>query len=98
MKVGLTAREIEEPKLVKIDTKYLCPNDPNRAKILEAGGMVLPDDGPVHQGGWIVDQKTVEQKKRTFSNGREVEFVVQHQTAKRICQRCGGETILDPYE
>jgi hypothetical protein len=98
MEIARMKTQIEEPKLVKIDLKNLCPNDPNFKKITEAGGWVLPEDGPQHQSGWITDQKTVEQKKRTFSNGREVEFVVQHQTAKRICQKCGGETILDPYE
>lgn len=82
---------------VKIDLRTLCPNDPNRQKIIDAGGVVLPKDAPLHAAGWIVDQKTVTQKKRTFRDGREVEFNVEHMTARRVCQRCGGETILDPY-
>ena len=88
----------EEQRPVKIDLKYLCPNDPNRQKIIDAGGMVLPEDGPLHQSGWITDQKNVESKHRTFSNGREVEFTTTHQTANHICQTCGGVTFLDKYQ
>ena len=90
-------RDEDDEDPVKVDLRYLCPNDPNREKIIAAGGVVLPKDGPLHDTGWIVDQKTVETKHRAFKNGREVEFETQHMTAKRVCQKCGGETVIDPY-
>jgi hypothetical protein len=91
-------KTIEEPKLVKIDLRNLCPNDPNFKKITEAGGWVLPEDGPQHQGGWFTEQKVVQEEKITYTaEGRQVKFMVDHMTAVRVCQRCGGKTFLDPY-
>lgn len=82
---------------VKIDLRTVCPNDPNRQKIVEAGGVVLPKDGPQHQAGWFEDQRVIQEKKRTFREGREVEFTVDRMTAVRVCQRCGSRTLMDPY-
>jgi hypothetical protein len=96
--VNQFSEQIQEP-IIRVDTRTLCPNDPNLQKILDANGMVSPKDGPVHQGGWVVDQRMVEQRKRSSGpDGREFEFTVRHMVAKRVCQKCGGETILDPYE
>lgn len=91
-------REIETEKPVKVDLTYLCPNDPNRAKIIEANGVVLPEDGPTHLGGYLTDIKNVEKKKQTFAaDGRHIEFPVVHQTALWTCSTCGAEVKLDPY-
>ena len=91
-------KDTEEAQPVKIDLKYLCPKDPNRDKILKADGMVLPEDGPTHLSGFITDIKNVTEKKRTFVNGRQLEFEVVHQTAVWICQTDGSKIELDPYQ
>jgi len=93
-------KTLEEPKPVKIDLTYLCPNDPNREKIIEAGGFVLPEDGPQHLGGYITKIEIVEEKKYTYDpNGRRIEFPIKHQTAVWVCQTkgCDGQITIDPY-
>lgn len=92
-------REIEEPKPVKVDLTYLCPKDPNRKKILEANGVVMPDDEPQHKGGYITDIRFTPEKKRTYdATGRQIEFNVQRKSATWICSTCGSEIKLDPYK
>lgn len=93
-------RELEEDKPVKVSLTYLCPNDPNRAKILEAEGVVMPADGPQHLGGYIVDIRNEEQKKWIVGpDGKNMLVPIVHQTARWLCSaaNCGGEIKLDPY-
>jgi len=93
-------RTLEEPKPVKIDLTRLCPNDPNYDKIIEAGGVVLPEDGPQHLSGYMTKTENVEEKRYTYDpNGRRIEFPVFHQTSVWICQAkgCDGKRLIDPY-
>ncbi len=82
---------------VKVDMTYLCSKDPNREKIIKADGVVMPDDGPKHLGGYITDIAYTDEKKRTFVEGRQTEFVVKRKSAKWICSTCGSEKTIDPY-
>lgn len=83
---------------IKVDLTYLCPNDPNRAKVLASNGLVLPVDAPVHTSGFITDTKAVEKKHQTFGpDGRRMEFNATHMTATWICATCNAEIKLDPY-
>ena len=91
-------KETEEPKLVQVNLKTLCPNDPKRATILAAGGLVSIEDDAQHKAGFIVDQKPVTAKHRVFVDGRQVEVETSHQTATWLCQTCGARINLDPYE
>ncbi len=92
-------RDIEEVEPVKVDLTYLCPKDPNRDKILKADGVVMPEDGPVHLGGYITDIRYTMEKKYTFAqDGRRMEFEVPHKSAKWICSTCASEINLDPYK
>jgi hypothetical protein len=89
---------LKVPQPVKISLKYLCPKDPNHDKLVDANGLVMPEDGPVHTLGWITDIKNVVQKHRTFNqDGKEVQFTSTHQTATWKCQTCGSELNVDPY-
>ena len=93
-------KTLEEPKPVKVDLTYLCPNDPNRDKIIEGGGVVMPEDGPQHQSGYIVKTEDVEEKKYTYDpQGRRIEFKVMHKIAFWVCQSkgCDGKLTIDPY-
>jgi len=91
-------KDIDLVKPVKVDTTYLCPKDPNRDKILDANGVVMPDDGPLHLSGFITDIRNVAKKHRTIGpDGRQLEFEAIHQTATWICSVDGSEIKLDPY-
>lgn len=99
VKALIEGKDPKALKPVKVDMTYLCPKDPNREKIIKAGGVVLPDDGPQHLRGWITDQKNIPAKHRTFdpNTGKQVEFTTYHSTATWICQTDGSEIHLDPY-
>lgn len=93
-------KTLEEPKPVKVDLTYLCPNDPNRDKIIEAGGIVMPEDGPLHLGGYIAKTEDVEEKKYTYDpQGRRIEYKITHKIAFWVCQTtgCDGKLTIDPY-
>lgn len=93
------AKGIKPPQPVKVDMTYLCPKDPNREKVLAAGGVVMPEDAPVHLAGYITDIQNVPEKKFTFGpDGRRIQFEVMHRTAKWICGTDGSTIDLDPYQ
>jgi hypothetical protein len=89
----------DEFKPTFVDMTYLCPKDPNYQKIKDAEGWVETADGaPTHLGGFITDIKYTDEKKRTYAqDGRQIEFVVKHKSAKWTCSTCGSEKVLDPY-
>lgn len=92
-------RDLKTVVPVKIDFVYLCPGDPHYQKIIDQGGMVLPEDGPTHRNGWITKVESVSRKHQTFGqNGRPIEFETTHQVAVWKCQTCGAEKTLDPYQ
>lgn len=93
---GVQGVQLIQPVNIALTT--LCPKDPNRDKILEAGGVVMPEDGPTHLGGFITDIRNVAKKHRTMGpDGRQIEFEAIHQTATWICATDGSEIKLDPY-
>lgn len=93
---GLSGVKLVEP--VKVDLTYLCPKDPQRQKIMDAEGVVMPEDGPQHLAGFITDIRNVAKKHRTMgADGREIQFEAIHQTATWICATDGSEIKLDPY-
>lgn len=86
------------PKPVQVDLKYLCPNDPNRKKLEENNGLVLPEFAPQHTFGWFLKIEQVQKKHRTFGqDGKEIEFTSTHMIAIWKCQHCLAEKNIDPY-
>lgn len=91
-------KDIKAITPVKVDTTYLCPKDPNRQKVLDNDGVVLPEDGPLHLNGWITKIENVSRKHQTFGpDGRPIQFESIHQVATWKCQQDGSELTLDPY-
>jgi len=104
-------RELDEtPKPVRVDITTLCPNDPNRAKIMAGAiptppdadptrryAMVLPEDDLIHKSGYLTDPRDAESKHQTIVNGRPMQFVNRQRSMLWTCQTCGAEVRIDKY-